>query len=49
MRLQFLAVVFVGQAILGPTNAGAQSTFGSIVGTVQDKSNSVTRSDCGPY
>ena len=41
MRLQVLAVVFVGQAILGPTNAGAQSTFGSIVGTVQDKSNSV--------
>ena len=43
MRLQVLVVVFMCQAILGPTNAGAQSTFGSIVGTVQDKSNSVIR------
>lgn len=41
MRLRVLAALFVCLAILGSTDIAAQSTFGSIVGTVQDKSGSV--------
>ena len=50
MGLQVLAVVFVGQAILGPTNASAQSTFWQhcryCSGQVEQCD---TRSDCAPY